>query len=659
MPRKPWLTPGLAKSCHRKEKLYKCFINNPTASNKLNYVKYRNKLNTLLRKAEQAFYKDKFELYKCNIKQTWKTIKLVLNSHNSPLNDTFIINNKSTTDKSVIANKFNEYFVNIGPSLANKIHSDTSDIPYLSYMKGDFKNSFGLLETDALEIISVAKDLKAKSSAGYDDIPSDIMKLSINFTASILSKIINKSFSEGQVPALLKVAKVCPVYKNGDKSTISNYRPISVLPSFSKIFEKIVYNRLTGYLNKHCVLTSNQFGFRNNYSTAMAVLEMVDKISDAIDNKCYSIGVFVDLSKAFDTLDHDILLGKLAYYGIRGTALSWFKSYFQNRLQYVAYNGYNSPRSPITCGVPQGSILGPLLFLLYINDIVNVSNVLQLILFADDTNLFAFHKDLNTLVNLVNNELKCLNSWFKVNKLSLNVDKTVFMVFTSARKKYDVNAVTSKIKFDNKPILQVSTTKFLGVHINEHLSWVNHINQVENKISKTCGILAKLKYYLPQTVLLKIYNALLLPYLQYCAIIWGSSSHNVLNNILIIQKRAVRNICMRDVRAHSAPLFKKLSILKITDIYTQQVSNFMYKYNRNLLPINFENYFAKNSTVHHHNTRSADNFHLSFSHTTLRLNCIKNAGPRIWNSLSNDLKSSCSLHVFNRKIKSLLTQNYL
>ena len=151
------------------------------------------------------------------------------------------------------------------------------------------------------------------------------------------------------------------------------------------------------------------------------------------------------------------------------------------------------------------------------------------------------------------------------------------MVFTSARKKYDVNAVTSKIMFDDKPILQVSTTKFLGVHMNEHLSWVNHINHVENKISKTCGILTQLKYYLPQSVLLQIYNALLLPYIQYCAIIWGNSSHNVLNNILTIQKRAVRNICMRDARAHTAPLFKKLSILKITDIYTQQVSNFMYK----------------------------------------------------------------------------------
>ena len=432
IPRKPWLTPGLAKSCHKKEKLYKSFIKNPTPSNQLKYVKYRNKLNTVLRKAEQSFYKEKFESLKSNIRQTWKTIKLVLKTKNPPLADTFIINGKCVTDKTVISKKFNEYFVNIGPSLANKIN--TSEDIYQSYMKGNFINSFGLVETDASEIVSVVKSLKTKTSAGHDNIPVDIMKLTINQTASVLAKIVNKSFTEGKVPNLLKIAKVSPVFKSGDKSIISNYRPISILPSFSKIFEKLVYNRLMNYLNKYFVLSKNQYGFRSNYSTSLAILEMVDKISEAIDNKYYSLGIFIDLSKAFDTLNHDIMLGKLEYYGIRGQALFWFKSYLQNRSQYVTYNGCESPHLPISCGVPQGSILEPILFLIYINDIINVSELLHSILFADDTNLFAFHRDLNSLVDLINKELKVLSLWFKVNKLSLNVDKTVFMVFTSNQK---------------------------------------------------------------------------------------------------------------------------------------------------------------------------------------------------------------------------------
>jgi len=276
------------------------------------------------------------------------------NSHDSPFNDTFIINNKTTPDKSIISNKFNEYFINVGPSLANKI--PPSDTSYLTYMQGNFTKSFGLVATNTNEVSSVVKCLNTKPSAGYDVIPNGIMKVSIHFTANILSKIINKSFLEGQVLDLLKIANVCHVFKNGHKSHISNYRPITVLPSFSKVFEKIVYNRLIGYLTNCNVLINYQFDFHNKYSTTNAVLELVDKILDAIDNKYYSFGAFIDLSKAFDTLDHNILLGKLEYNGIRGTTLMWFKSYLQNRSQFVTYNGQNFIKLPITCGVPQGSI---------------------------------------------------------------------------------------------------------------------------------------------------------------------------------------------------------------------------------------------------------------------------------------------------------------
>ena len=214
------------------------------------------------------------------------------------------------------------------------------------------------------------------------------MNVSIRHIAEPLSELINKSFLTGSFPDRLKIAKVCPVFKNGDKRLFSNYRPISILPSFSKIYEKVVSRSLVSFLEAGNILVENQYGFRQGRSTYMAIIEMLDKISAAIDNGEYPIAIFINLSKPFDTINHSILLDKLEYYGIRGFALKWFESYLHSRQQHVFLDGASSGTSHINCGVPQGSILGPLLFILYINDIAKCSEILRLILFADDTNIF-------------------------------------------------------------------------------------------------------------------------------------------------------------------------------------------------------------------------------------------------------------------------------
>jgi hypothetical protein len=645
-PRHAWMTKGLIKSCLKKSNLYKKYQKSLTLLDKTCYMAYKKKLEHILKAAKKTYYFQRVNSFNGNLRKTWKLLSsLTGKTQRECLSDSFTVDGIAITDKCEIVEKLNDFFVNIGARLAASIQPATNN--FVNYLKNNYMDSFALYPTDAHEIINIVSSFDNKHSSGFDGVPVNIMRSSIYYIAEPIAAIINSSMDTGIFPDLLKIAKVCPVFKDGDKTVFQNYRPISVLPSFSKVFEKVILNRLLPFLDNKNILCDSQYGFRKKHSTYMSLIDMYDRISLATDKNEFSIGVFIDLSKAFDTLDHCILLKKLEHYGIRGIALDWFKSYLSNRTQCVEYNGVTSSFKNITYGVPQGSILGPLLFILYVNDIVNCSELLLFILFADDTNLFFSCGDIQQLKNTVNKELAKVSVWFRANKLSLNTKKSNFILFGN---KHLPNAFQLCISIDDHLLEQVTHTKFLGVYVDAKLSWKNHIDYIALKISKGLGILGRVRNILPSNALLMLYHTLVYSYLNYCNIVWGSASASALNKLISLQNRAIRLITHSAFRSSCDPLYARLNLLKLSDITNLLTIQFMYRVKNHLLPLSCMRHVTVTDFVRPYHIRKVNYFLNMGCRTAIRENSINVRGPKLWNSLSFEIQNCSSLSVLKREV---------
>ena len=674
-PQQPWMTKGLLKSINMKNNLYKKYLSSPTGENLSKFKTYRNKLNTLIRKGKREYYHNKFESTKSNIRQTWKTINEIIgrNKAKNHQNAFKTDSGNIVTEPGNIADCFNNFFVEIGPNLASNIQHSGKD--FYEYLDEPTQKSLFMKPVVADEVLKIISKFDQNKSPGHDGIGNLIVKKVAQSISKPLAEIINLSLSTGSVPEKMKIAKVIPIYKKDNAEIFSNYRPVSVLPCFSKILERLVFNRCINYINKYNLLNEKQFGFRPNHSTYMAIIELVDKVANAVEKNETTIGIFLDLSKAFDTINHDILLYKLEHYGFRGIVLDWFKSYLHNRKQFVRYKMHDSNKKVIKCGVPQGSILGPLLFILYINDIVNTTSLLELILFADDTTLLFSHPDIASKNCIINNELQEICNWFQANKLSVNAKKTNYMVLgtcQSTSKIIDANQDTDSthdsqptsskakldIKLDGVSLNRVSSTKFLGVIIDENLTWKNHIDAISKTISRNIGMMTKLKHFVPENILYTLYCTLVLPYINYGILIWGNTCTTYLEKILKLQKWAIRTVTNSHYRSHTGPLFSKYNALTSTDTFKLNLGIFMYKHHTNQLPNIFSSYFVKHSQKHNYQTRNAQDYSINNNKKVFSDRAIRNCGPMFWNTLDSKMKNCKTTKHFKNVLKASLIKNY-
>ena len=671
-----FMTNGLLISRKQKNLLFKLSLTSKNPELKLKYQNYRNIYNSLVRLSKKLYYEQSFLKYKSNSKKTWELLNEITSRSKTKFNKITEINvqGHAIREPSEIANNFNNFFTNIGTQIADSVR-DTKTDPCLNLPDIDSNIKFDIGSTGPTHILDIINSLPSKNSTDLSGISTKFLKNISYQICSPLAHIFSLSLEQGIFPEKLKTSRTVPIFKSGDRSNIDNFRPISLVNTFSKILEKIVALKLTNYLEINKLISPWQFGFQKNINTEHNLINVTNFIGNALNNGEYCIGIFFDLKKAFDVVQHHILLPKLKRMGITENSLLWFESYLKNRKQVVDIDGTLSKEKNIDCSVLQGSILGPLLFLCFINDFPH-STILKSFMFADDTTCLISGKNLNELINLVNIEIQKIALWYRNNKMAVNTSKTKYIIFHSRGRTFDrVNdifynsndygnnnpeniALIERI-CSNNPDPNLRYYKLLGVFFDEHLTFNKHIDHICSKLSKSIFFLRRAKNFINNKSLITLYYALFHSHLLYCINITGCSNKTSINKISLLQKKAIRIITNSHVREHCDPLFESLGIFPFHKLITQSRLNFMHTIFYNTAHRSFLNTWTKNSERNLEiNLRNDNNFFIPPVHLEIFRRIPIYSFAKSWNELG-DIKFQRNKFTFASELKSKLRENSL
>lgn len=584
---KPWITPGLLRCIKNRDKLFLKTKKYPNSSaHKITYSRYRNFCNNLLKKLKTEYERLEFQKASNNPKETWKVIRHVANMGIDPSSSHELL----TIDRDPVAsvNKVNKYFANIGRDLASRLStiSGVDGRPQKNLLSNinleapQQPDSMALYNTDIEEVEQVIVGLRNTSAVGWDGIPTSLIKSARHVLLPALTHIFNLCLSSGAFPKCLKRATVCPIYKAGDRGSVENYRPISVLTVVSKILEKLLNRRLLSYLKRNSKIACNQFGFREGKSTEDAVLELTDTIVKNINDKTKTIGIFLDLSRAFDTVSVPILLKKMENLGIREHALDIFRSYLSDRTQCVKIEGFTSMEEGLSFGVPQGSVLGPTLFNIYLNDLcrINLSNC-KIITYADDTVLLIQGESWRAARLSAESALRMVMLWLSLNLLTLNIKKSKFITFGAAKLSLPPcsfqiiahNCLLSAGDCCCGRLMRTSSIKYLGIMIDDMMTWNAHVNMTVSRVRKLIYVFKKLRPAADIQTLRTVYHALAQSIITYCIAAWGGCAKTLLLRLERAQRAVLKVIMSKPVRFPTTQIYSLYRVLTVRQLFILSV----------------------------------------------------------------------------------------
>lgn len=576
---KPWITLGLLKCIRNRDRLHAKYKLDPNNYiNKTIYLRYRNFCNNLLKRLKRQYEKTEFQRARGNPKETWKTIKKVANIQQSPVSASTLID--QSMDPIISTNKVNDYFVGVGSELANNIITSSSNhnVDFYSSEETSCYDTMALFETDCAEVERIVRGLRRDCAIGWDGIPSRLLIDTSDILVPPLTHIFNQCLSSGIFPKCLKRALVLPVFKSGDRASVHNYRPISILTSLSKILEKLLNSRLIKHLNKNKILSDRQYGFRKGLSTENAVLDLTNNIIHHLEAKSKTIGIFLDLSKAFDTVSVPKLVAKMEKLGIRGLAMDMYQSYLTDRSQCVKIDDHLSDDKLLSFGVPQGSILGPILFIIYINELCLLKiPFCEVFTYADDTALIVTGQTWCEAERHAHQALNIVMSWLSSNLLTLNTDKTKYITFSPNIKSQpdspSVKIVAHKCQSqtsDNCDCISLTRTnniRYLGVNIDSTLNWKTHIDNLVSRTKRLIYIFKNLRSSADKDTLKTVYLSLAQSVLSYCDTAWGGACTANLLPLERAQRSILKVMLKKPIRYNTYALYKDADVLSVRQLF--------------------------------------------------------------------------------------------